>query len=75
MCERSTQKEQQEMFGMLQVVCSQCLLKAAGQILERRKAPPGAVSLPCVFTPKQDEMLEEVRKDGLCGFVPACVIW
>lgn len=30
-------------------VCSLCLLRAAGQILERGKAPPGAVSLPCSF--------------------------
>lgn len=56
-------------------VCFQCLLRAAGQILERRNAPPGAVSLPPAFTPEQDEKLVEVRKDGHSGFLPACVIW
>lgn len=57
------------------VVCSQCLPRAGGQILERRKAPPGAVSPLWAFIPKQCEKLGEVRKDGLWGFLPACGIW
>lgn len=41
-------------------VCSQCWLKATGQILESGKPPAGLVSLPCVFIPKQDEEQVEV---------------
>lgn len=55
-------------------VCFQYLLRAAGQVLEGGKARLGAVLLPCAFIPKQNERLVEVRKDGLSGFLPACVI-
>ena len=52
-------------------VCSRCLTRAAGLILERRKALSGAVSLLCVFIPKQGEREVEVGKDDL---LPACMI-
>lgn len=62
------------MFGLLQV----CLLSVFAEGCwtdSRRKAPPGEVSLPGAFIPKQDEKPVDVRKDGLSGFLPACVIW
>lgn len=61
------------MFGLLQV----CLFSmfAEGLRADTREKEGSKSSITSLCSYSKREQVMEVRKDGLSGFLPACVIW